>query len=268
MTIRPILGDDFAPITSAAGFIRLPLEEAAEAVAAWWRSLAPPVAVDVVDRPFPMSLCALLPLEVGRRSRALLVRQTNGWTAYFDCLATGTDPVSAMIAIARTSQCDAVAIRSEPTTPRRFGSVQFEIYGAKPTHFLNIVRSVAVYQDTAGWEFSASGEVQPFERTEAYVSRDRRHRFTSDLLNEYCNALGFAPFDERAYRDSALVSATAPPDSDIVSLREAKELHGIGGGVDPCGEPVPDQLRVKRRRGAPGPHRPGDTRPGRPVAPP
>lgn len=75
MKLTPFLADRYAPITSAIGFIRLPVEDAAEAVAAWWRSIAPPVALMGVREAFPDSLCRLTPLEVGSRSRALLVDQ-------------------------------------------------------------------------------------------------------------------------------------------------------------------------------------------------
>jgi len=41
-----------------------------------------------------------------------------------------------------------------------------------------------------GWSFSESGEVQPFEEVDQYKKRMIQERFTVDMLERYCKALG------------------------------------------------------------------------------
>ena len=92
-----------------SGFLKMPLEEAVEALAAWRRSLAPPVSIEPLGVSLEDALRQLDPLELGPVAR-LLVAVDGGWTAYFDCSAAGTDAVSVMGFLARTNQCDAASI--------------------------------------------------------------------------------------------------------------------------------------------------------------
>lgn len=244
MTSRPLLNDRFAPITSSIGFIRLPLDEAAEALAAWLRSLSSPIRIQPLHIGFPQSLCRLLPLEIGTRSRMLLVSQLGGWTAYFDCRAGGTDPIGPMGLLAEMNGCDAVTISVIPHQLtrdgriRRYGAVQFELFGADRTEWLNSVRSVAAVHDGSRWRFITTGTVQPFEQPAAYDARKVADRLTSDLLAQYCAALGFRPFQPDAYGDAVLVESHPQTALGIrpISLFEAQRKLGIAPN-DPCLEP-------------------------------
>lgn len=241
MTVRPLLDDRYAPITSSIGFIKLPLDEAAEALAAWLRSLAAPVSVEPVAEPFPASLCRLLPLEIGTSSRELLVAHEGGWTAYFNCSASGTDPIGPMGYLAEVNRCDSVAIDVVPHRTRpdgrveRYGGVQFQLFGPHQTAYINYVRGIAAVHDGSRWQFITTGTPQPFERPEAYRARRIPDRFTSDLLAEYCAALGFRPLEPAAYGEARLVRSHPRTPNGIaeISLQQAQRNLGIEL-TEPC----------------------------------
>ena len=219
MEIATLLDDRYAPITSSIGFLKLPLDDTAEALAAWWRSLAPPVSVEPLDESFEEALAQLDPLEVGSRSRALLVEQDDGWTAYFDCLATGTDPVSAIGYLAQVNRTAGVSVTTIRPSRVRSGSIQFGLYGPAATDFLNHVRGVAVARDDGGrWRFIESGTPQEFERLDAYRLPRVEERFTSEMLHEYCRALGFRPYEASAYGKSILVRSKPPVEGGIETV--------------------------------------------------
>ena len=62
--------------------------------------------------------------------------------------------------------------------------------------FLNYERAVYLMNDGGRWEFKTYGEVLPFEEPDRYLSRRLADRFTSEMLDTYCNALGIKVFDE------------------------------------------------------------------------
>lgn len=190
--------------------------------------------------PFPDCLEMLPPLIGGSRPRELLVAMVdNRWTAYFDCGLRGTDAVGAVGYLSREVRCHGLAVRSSPHTagangrPERWGSVQFELFGPLRTEFINSVRSVYVSHDGSRWEFGATGTVQAFEETERYEAKRVRDRFTSEMLQRYCHALGVDVFNPAAY-----ASEFAQVKSDVVigpgamvkSLAEVQQWLGIVPG--------------------------------------
>ncbi len=220
--VTTLLDDRYAPITSSIGFLKMPVEDAAEALAAWRRSLAPPVSIEPLDHSLEDALRQLDPLELGNRSRELLVAVDGGWTAYFDCLVSGTDAVTAMGFLAQTNQCDAASITSIAGSKGRGGSIRFEIYGPQPTEWLNHVRAIQVAEDDGRWRFFEAGQPQPFEDLDAYRARRIRDRLTTDMLSKYCEALGFRPFEVSAYREAVLVRSNRPDDIVLISLEDVQ----------------------------------------------
>jgi hypothetical protein len=89
-----------------------------------------------------------------------------------------------------------------------YGAVAFTLYGSENTDRLNRIRHVAVTNDVGGWEFAADGEIQPYEKTENYRKKKVIKRFTVEMLESYCGALGIAVFDANFYGGECLVSHT------------------------------------------------------------
>jgi hypothetical protein len=232
-----LLNEQYAPITSSIGFLRVELHMAVAALTAWRETLGKDPHAQERPEGFPECLSALEPLVGGARPRELLVATRGAWTAYFDCGVNGTDAVSAMGFLARSIRCDGLMVRSVPHVThegkvRRYGAVQFELYGPTRTHFLNYVRTVSLTNDD-GWQFDATGTVQPFEDVQAYERPRIRERFTSDMLSRYCKAIGVDVFNSAAYGPRAVLVrslAALPEDPLILSLRDAQERIGIVPG--------------------------------------
>lgn len=238
--MRTLMSERFAPITSRIGFIELPLDEAAQKFKTMRTK-----RYEVVDTPlvgFPHSLLRLEPLVMSPRPRELLVA-VGTWTAYFDCGLRGTDPE-----LVRTFSywlgCRSLSITSHPSSDGvgsgRLGGVQFHLYGPTDTDDYSYVRSVdCIAEDTNRWIFETSGVVQDFEEVESYNARRVRDRFTSEMLERYCQAIGISVFDPAAYGPEAVLFESVLFESEvkpglapmIMTLAEAQSYLGIVPGA-------------------------------------
>jgi len=84
--------------------------------------------------------------------------------------------------------------------------------------------------DVSGWEFRATGSPQPFERTEQYLKEKTADRFTSEMLGEYCHALGIDLFDENFYCGPGVLIRSRfwfLPRPKGISLRDAQIQLGM-----------------------------------------
>lgn len=203
--MRTLLSEKSAPITSSIGFLEVPLDHAARGLEQWLRSLYSEVRVDRVPEGFPEVLRRLEPLTGGSVPRELLL-SAGDWTAYFDCSLRGTDAAPPMSFLARELGCRGVAVMSKPHTvglpgirEGHYGAVQFQLFGPVQTDWLNYVRTISVTYDGSRWEFETSGTPQEFEDLDAYRARRVRERFTSEMLERYCKALGIHVFDPDFY---------------------------------------------------------------------
>jgi hypothetical protein len=79
--------------------------------------------------------------------------------------------------------------------------------------------------DISGWQFRATGNPQPFEKSDRYLAEKKAERFTSEMLDEYCHALGIDLFDESFYGPFLVF-----PRPKGTSLREAQ--IGLGINID------------------------------------
>ena len=238
--MRTLCSERLAPTTSSIGFLELPLAEAADALADWRRTLHPSVSLKRLTGDISALVPHLEPLTGGSRPRELLVEAGRSWTAYFDCSLRGTDAVSSIGHLTRTAACQGVAIRCAPRTssrgslPARLGGIQFELFGPLATEFLNYVRTVSVTFSGSKWEFSATGTEQAFEELAAYQSKQVRDRFTSQMLERYCRALGIDPFVCESYGPTALFvqSSVRPAKGGLVmNIADAQSWLGIEPGA-------------------------------------
>ena len=238
--MRTLLSERFAPITSSIGFLELPLEEVAFGLEEWRRSLYAKVTRNRLDEGFPRVLHRLEPLTGGAVPRELLV-SAGGWTAYFDCSVRGTDADPVIRRLARTLGCGGVTIRATPSTAGlpgirdgRYGSVQFQMFGPIETEWLNHVRSVAVAFDGNRWQFVQAGTEQPFEETDTYKVRRVRDRFTSEMLERYCKAIGIEVFDPSFYGPEAVLFSSEvvmPENGLVMTLAQVQEWLEIVPGM-------------------------------------
>lgn len=237
--MRTLLDERFAPITSSIGFLELPLDQVAAGLEQWRRVLGKNLRIERAAEGFPEVLHRLESLNSRSPRRELLVA-AGRWTAYFDNSINGSDPDGPIGCLAETLGCQGVVIDAVPNMvsndgrgPNRYGAVQFTLFGPLRTDWINYVRSVAVVNDD-GWKFIATGTPQDFEEPGAYTARRIRDRFTSEMLERYCQALGIDVFNPDFYGpDAVLVEDLAPlPEKALVmTLAEAQRYHGIVPGV-------------------------------------
>lgn len=206
--------------------------------------MAPSAVPPYRHRPVRGSLSDLVghlePLTGGSRARELLIATRNPeWTAYLDCGLTGTDPDTVVGQLCLDLGCTGVSLTSIPHTvgtgledPGRYGAVQMSMFGPLRTDFLNQVRTVSVAHDGNRWRFDADGTPQDFEIPDAYTRRRIRARFTSDMLAQYCAALGIHPFDDAFYGPEGMLFVShvpTAPEGKVLSLQQAQAWLGIQG---------------------------------------
>jgi hypothetical protein len=189
-----LLGGRFEPVTDSFGFLRAPLPGLAGFFDRWLNGLRP-----TVHRAFQAELAtALGQLGNGRDSRVLLAETRSEWVAVF--VDRRDSFLSEVYHPVRTIPCRGLCVRWFPHTidqdrqQGHYGAVTFQTLADHPTDFLSVERSVDLGCYERGWKFSASGPVLPFEQTERYSARKIRDRFTPEMLDAYCRALGIEVF--------------------------------------------------------------------------
>lgn len=205
MTEVPSLWNDrFAPITWSIGFLRIPLSEAVEGLASWRRRLHGSVNVTSYESGLLENIRRLEPITSAITLPELVVATENPeWTAFFDNGHGGPDQVSRISYLCGTLQV--FAVDSNPHIPpgqemrENHGALQFQMFGALSTDFLNYVRVVSLVRDGSHYHFTLTGTTQEFEQFDAYESRRVADRFTPKMLVSYCSALGLKPWDDSFY---------------------------------------------------------------------
>jgi hypothetical protein len=240
--MRTLLSEQFAPITSSMGFLRVEFETAVDALRRWSTDLyGDTVAVEYLTGGLTETLPMLEPLIGGARPRELLISASDGWVAYFDCGLHGTDAVSTVGYLSSTIGCQGLAIDDAPHTAGlpgvkngRLGGVQFELFGPNQTEFLNYVRAIGVVYDGGRWTFNATGTEQWFEDAAAYRARRVRDRFTSTMLERYCKAMDLDVFNPASYGPrAALIRSPRPTPKGgyVMSLQQVQQWLEITPGM-------------------------------------
>jgi hypothetical protein len=232
-----LLGERYAPLTFTIGFLRAPLSDVRCEFKKWSDELGKEVAESKVSCSLSDSLHLLEPLTT-IRTRQLLLSTKSEWTAYFENRIVGGDAVSVVAHLSQQLGCKGLAISCIPNTLSEsegrgrgtYGAVSFELFSETATDFLNYERSIAEINDAVKWRFVATGKVQPYERTDMYKKRSIRERFTCNLLEEYCLAIGVDVFSENYYGPEGILLMSNPaaiPSAEQISLTEARERLGL-----------------------------------------
>jgi hypothetical protein len=105
-----------------------------------------------------------------------------------------------------------------------YGTIKFALYGPDKTDWLNRIRSIHVSNDIGGWQYSAEGEIQPYENIRSYQKRTVTDRLTPEMLESYCGALGIDLFNADFYGSQSLLTHTKRTNSPnpSMSLAEAR----------------------------------------------
>jgi hypothetical protein len=120
--IATLWDDDFAPVTSAIGFVRAPLVEVVTALAEWREMIHGAARSTSREGGLRENIQALEPLTGGVRPRELVVSTRNPeWAAVFDCGVQGGDPSTTVGHLSRAIGVQGVVVVSIPDVPESMG---------------------------------------------------------------------------------------------------------------------------------------------------
>jgi hypothetical protein len=204
--MKALLDNKLAPLTFSLGFLEMPFQTVVDAYVWWQKELDLSVVISPIELPLEQALLKLEPLITPHRKRLLMATQ-SAWTAYFDNGINGSDPFPPISYLSQHLHCRGLKVTCQPHTMFSeakgergiYGAVQFQLFAPEERDFLNIERSIIAMNDGGKWIFETAGEIQPFERSEKYKAKRIRDRFTDELLEEYCLALGIRLFDAEFY---------------------------------------------------------------------
>jgi hypothetical protein len=204
--MKALLNNSLAPLTFSFGFLELPFQTVVDAYIWWQKELNSSIAITPIELPLEQALLKMEPL-ITPPTKELLMSTQSAWTAYFDNGINGGDPFTPIGYLSQRLHCRGLAVACVPQTLTgegkgkrgTYGAVQFQLFAPEPREFLNVERSIVAMNDGGKWIFRMMGSVQPFEKIENYKARRIRDRFTDELLEEYCQALGVRLFDAEFY---------------------------------------------------------------------
>jgi hypothetical protein len=234
--LRSLLDNKLAPITFRFGFVECPFLQFADAFVSWQRKLdatfGTHTEVTHFNAPLAAALLRLEPLTTPL-DRYLLAETRSEWSAIFSNGLRVNDVFSPVSYLAEVLRCRGLEIACTPdrSVVRRkdiiqpYGATMFSLYGPQKTDWLNRIRRISAYNEGDHWVFQAEGEIQSYEQAEHYQKRRIVDRFTPELLESYCGALGIEPFEEKFYGSSCLLAETikrAAPLGPAMSIAEAR----------------------------------------------
>jgi hypothetical protein len=196
-----LLNNDFAPVTFRFGFVETSFPSLCAAFEQWHGKTDAKFGLKTEFRmivaPLATALLSLDPLTTPL-DRYLLVETRSNWIAIFANGLRVNDVFSPVSYLPLLLNCRGLEVGHEPDRSkserkdliRMWGHTLFALYGPSNTDWLNRIRYLSVSNDVSGWNFSESGEVQPFEELDEYAKKRIKERFTIEMLERYCRALG------------------------------------------------------------------------------
>jgi len=180
-----------------------------DAIISWFTSLDQKSEIIPLHADFGRMLGVLGP-EAVPLTKYLITKTNSPWAACFSNGLFG-DVTSLIGYMAETLECEGVEITAIPVRRRSnqyegyYPASQFTLYSGKVVNHSNVRRSIVCMNDGGKWIFEEYGEMQRFEIPERYASNRIRDRFTVDMLEQYCRALGIDPFDPSFYGTSGVL---------------------------------------------------------------
>lgn len=238
--MKTLFADRYFPTTETLGFIRAPAAHVAEEYVKWLRHRGDESHSTLYPESLERTLPLLEPLT-GDPNRFIVASTTDSsWSAIFSNAARGNEPSSAIAVLSKALQTNGVLVSYVPDVPRipgetlgRLGSCRFFYTEfdprsseriALPTRTIYLAR-----QSGSKWLFEAKGEPLPFEETPSYARRKVRDRFTPEMLEAYCRAIGLDPFNAAFYPGPChlIEKATSSPPRTVTTFREQQEKWQI-----------------------------------------
>jgi hypothetical protein len=205
--MKALLNNERAPVTFGTGYIEASFPECCETFTSSWKRLGTEFETLSFEADLKEALSRLEPLQ-NPQNRYLVTETQSKWTAIFSNSRLGSDVTSAVYSSCKALGCRGVTIQCSPSLTKREGkktsivsysATSFTLEGPHDTEWLNEIRHVSARKDGGPWKFFQRGAVQPFEQVQRYEEKHIRDRFTPEMLESYCAALGIRAFDESFY---------------------------------------------------------------------
>ncbi len=234
----PYLPDNqFAPLTFSWGFFDAPFEKVVKELVQWRECHCSKVTTAPLTGSLPQLLPKLEPLTIGV-TKELVLETSSPWVALFANNHIGGEVKSPISVVSERLSCRGLVVDARPNTlsgayDRRrgvYGAVGFETYTPDSQHHRHIERTVMAMNDGGRWQFYTQGDPLPFERLECYSARRIKDRMTTEMLEEYGNAMGLRLFDPEFYGPTAsLVTLTCilPPGAPERTLQQIQWEMGL-----------------------------------------
>jgi hypothetical protein len=220
--MKMLLEAQNSPVTNCWGFLEAPLESIVKRAMQWEAELKirqkreRGEELHRFESGLSYALKRLEPLNVWK---TLYMTTDSEWTAVFT--EDESCPKSQIGYLSKQMQCRGLLVTAvedtydEATNKGQYGGVQFSLYASevRPGEILADRRVIAVINNGSRWEFHQEGPEEPFERPECYSARRVRDRFTDEMLEEYCLALGIRLFDPEFYGPHCALFAPKPPNT-------------------------------------------------------
>jgi len=238
--MKGLLDNRFAPITFTWGFVERPFAQFSQAFVEWRDELDEKLGLRTEGKnfraPLAESLLELEPLTTPL-DRYLLTETHSGWSGIFANGLRTNDVFSPVSHLPTVLGCRGLNVACVPDRSnwagkggiQTYGAVKFALYGPNKTDWLNRIRSISLTNDVSGWEFGAQGEVQAYEQTENYGKPKIGDRFTPEMLESYCAAIGIQLFNPAFYGEQCLLihikrAKSRGPTMSIVEARSRTHL--------------------------------------------
>lgn len=194
---------------ASSGFVEGDLDKIGNDLFEWRSRLGRSPVKKEVSGDLIALLRTLNPLTDAGAPRELLV-PCGSWVAYFRSSTRGSDPSSTCAELADRLRTRALGVSANLEEIRYKGmylppGIQFHLWAPDGKPPLLYRRTIDMTQDGGPWFFSQSGEPFEFEELDQYSRRRVKDRFTAAMLQRYCRALGFDPFDLDSYGTRGLL---------------------------------------------------------------
>jgi hypothetical protein len=231
--MKALLNNERAPVTFGVGFIGISFSEYCSAFTSWWKGLEIDFETFSFEADLIDAMLRLEPLQTPQ-NRYLITETQSKWTAIFSNSPLGSDVTSAVSHLRKVLGCHGVTVQCSPSLTKREGNktsivsyaaTSFTLDGPHKTGWLNEIRHVSARKDGGPWKFFQRGEVQTFEQAERYENKHIRDRFTPEMLESYCAALGILSFDATFYGPKSLLVhqlTQSPSTSPKMTFQEAQ----------------------------------------------
>lgn len=178
-----------------------------------------------VEADLDTKLELLLPLT-SMNDRTLICKTESNWSAYITNGINGGDVHSQPHYLASILKVRSVGIIMVADVPGgQPGSMQFvyrdgtqtkEIMTRHGPYAEMPSRSIAAHKESR-WEFHAHGEPLPFEDVDRYSAKKIKDRLTTEMIEQYCAALGIHIFDPSFFAGyGCMIKSHCPPNARVL----------------------------------------------------